>query len=393
MPGTKRRHVHCVRDGFETQGGAVPILAPTRLDVPVGWGIVSTGHIAGRFADDLTLLDDAHAVAVCSRDRRRAESFAAARSGATRAGKLRSVRPYGSLEAMLEDPAVEVVYVASVNTAHREAVVAALEAGKAVLCEKPMATSAHEAREMYECAARERGFLSEAMWVRHLPAVRAAVRKVEAGEIGEVVAIRGDLTVRRPFDATSRLFDPAVGGGALLDLGIYPISLAIAFGGPPSSVAGRWWRNPAGTDSRATIEMACRPHDRHEGVDVRLACGFGDTDNANRFVVQGTKGALILDSTLRPKALSLREPFPEMPPAARPRTFWSRFNRWTGRVFESGRVERHGFRGSGLRFQAARVGECLRDGVFECPETPVIDSIRALEVIDAVRATDPVGEA
>ena len=371
----------------------MPILAPTRLDVPVGWGIVSTGHIAGRFADDLSLLERAHAVAVCSRDRDRADAFAAAHSGATRAGRLRSVRPYGSLRDMLRDPAVEAVYVASVNTAHREATVAALEAGKAVLCEKPMATNAHEAREMYETAARERGFLSEAMWTRHLPAVRAAVARIEKGDLGEIVAIRGDLTVRRPFDPRSRLFDPGVGGGALLDLGIYPVSLAILFGGAPSGVTGRWWRNRAGTDSRAEIEMVCRPHERHAGVDVRLACGFGGHDNANRFIVQGTKGAMILDSTLRPRALSLRPPFAELPPASRPRTFLSRFNRWTGRVFESGRVERHRFEGNGLRFQAARVGECMRDGLFECPETPVIDTIRALEVIDEVRATRPVGEA
>ena len=371
----------------------MPILTPSRLDVPVGWGIVSTGHIAGRFADDLALLDNAHAVAVCSRSADAAQRFAAARSGATRAGKLRSVRPYASIGAMLRDPAVEAVYVASVNTAHRDAVVRALEARKAVLCEKPLAIGANEAREMYETAARERGFLSEAMWTRHLPAVRAAVAKIEAGEIGEVVAIRGELTVERPFDPRSRLFDPAVGGGALLDIGIYPISLAILFGGAPSSVVGRWWRNPAGTDSRAEIEMVCRPHARHEGVDVRLACGFARHDNANRFVVQGTRGAFVLDSSLKPRALSMRAPFAELPPASRPRTFWSRFNRWTGQVFESGRVERHGFRGNGLRFQAARVGECMRDGLVECPETPVIDTIRALEVIDKVRMTEPVGEA
>ena len=369
----------------------MPILTPTRLDVPVGWGIVSTGHIAHRFADDLTRLDEAHLVAVCSRSGTRAGEFAAAHSGATRAGKLRSVRPYDSLDAMLADPAVEFVYVASVNTAHRVATVQALEAGKAVLCEKPLATTAHEAREMHEEAARTRRFLSEAMWTRHLPAVRAAVERVEAGELGEIVAIRGDLTVQRRFDPSSRLFDPEVGGGALLDLGVYPLSLAVLFGGVPSSVVGRWWRNRAGSDSRAEIEMVCRPHDGHEGIDVRLGCGFSRTDNANRFVVQGTKGAMILDSTLRPRALSLRDPFPELPPAQRPRTWLSRFNRWTGHVFESGTVEKHGFEGNGLRFQARAAGRALRDGRVELSESPVIDSIRVLEVIDAVRATEPVG--
>ena len=369
----------------------MPLLSPTRLDVPVGWGIVSTGGIAHAFADDLTRLDSAHLVAVCSRSAARAAEFATAHSGATRGGKLRSVRPYDTLDAMLDDPAVEVVYVASVNTAHREIAVRALERGKAVLCEKPLATSANEAREMHEAAARGRAFLAEALWTRHLPAVRAAVERVERGDLGEIVAIRGDLTVRRPFDPGSRLFDPAVGGGALLDIGIYPISLAVLFGGAPSSVVGRWWRNEAGTDSRAEIEMVCRPNERHEGVDVRLACGFADGRNANRFVVQGTKGALVLDDTLRPKALSLRDPFPELPPAARPRTWTSRFNRWTGHVFESGTVRRYGFEGSGLRFQAEAVGNALRDGRIELAEIPVVDSIHALEVIDAVLATEPRG--
>ena len=369
----------------------MPILSPTRLNVPVGWGIVSTGHIAECFAQDLARLDNAHLVAVCSRSRARAETFAAAHSGATRTGSLRSVKPYGSLDAMLIDPAVEVVYVASVNSAHRETTVRALEAGKAVLCEKPLAMDAHEAREMYEAAARERGFLSEAMWTRHLPAVRAAKRRQRNGDIGEIVAIRGDLTVRRHFDPASRLFDPAVGGGALLDLGVYPISLAIHFAGAPSSVTGRWWQNAAGTDSRAEIEMACRPHPGHDGVDVRLSCGFARRSSSNRFVIQGTKGAMVLDHTNRPTALSVRDPFPELPPAARPYSWLSRFNRWTGHVFESGAIEHHGFEGIGLRFQAERVGEALRDGLVELPETPVTESIMALEVIDQILATAPVG--
>lgn len=369
----------------------MPLLAPTRLDVPVGWGIVSTGHIAHRFAADLTRLDDAHLVAACSRSGARAREFAASHSGATAAGKLRSVRPYDRLDDMLADPAVEIVYVASVNTAHRETAVRALERGKAVLCEKPLAIDGHEAREIHEAAARGRAFLSEAIWTRHLPAVRAAVEHVEAGRLGEIVAIRGELTARRRFDAASRLFDPAVGGGALLDLGVYPLHLAVLFGGAPSSVVGRWWRNRAGTDSRAEIEMVCRPHDGHEGVDVRLACGFSNVAGANRLVVQGTRAAMVLDSTLRPRAVLLRAPFPELPPAARPRTWRSRFNRWTGHVFEEGDAERHGFEGNGLRFQARAAGEALRDGRVELAASPVIDTIRVLDAIDAVRATEPAG--
>ena len=362
------------------------VLPPPGRQVPTaGWGVVGTGGIANAFAADLALSDTQHVTAVASRRSDRAEVFAQHHSGASRTGKLRSVRPYDDLAEMIADPVVEMIYVATPNTAHADAVTAALEAGKPVVCEKPLATSAGEARELVRLARQRRTLLMEALWTRHLPAVRKAHEAVARGLIGEVVAIRGDCTRERPFDPRSRLFDPALGGGALLDLGVYPLSLAILFAGRPDRADGKWWRNPAGTDGRAEMTLRCGE------VDVALACGF-QAEHRNRFVVQGTRGALELDDTLRPVELTLHErPLAALPPAAEPRD-------WTDTVAGllpirgEGRRFDHDFPGRGLRFQASRAAQCLRHGVKECPEAPLDDTIAVLEVIDAIRAQDPAGD-
>ena len=362
------------------------LLSRGKRPLPGGWGVVSTGSIAHAFAEDLAHSDDAHIRAVCSRDASRAAAFAAAHSGAAPNGKLRSIRPYDDLDAMLDDPVVEMVYVASVNSAHRDMVMRVLEAGKPVLCEKPLATNAEDAEEMARMARRHRTLLMEALWTRHLPAVKAARRHLEAGRIGRLVAVRGGLGKRRPFDPGSRLFDPKLGGGSILDLGIYPISLAILFAHHPDRVEGKWWANAAGSDSRATIRLTCGIGDG--AVDVQLACGFTD-DLRNRFVLQGTRGAIVLDDTLRPTKLTLHgRPLERLPDPARAEPMSARLTRWLGSG-KSGTVEKHAFDGNGLRLQAERMAQCVRDGLTECPEVPLSETVEALRVVDAVRREPP----
>ena len=399
-----REEVRPGRAGFaprEGSDGAVPawqfrhdashmaLLTRRARPLPAGWGIVSTGSIAHAFANDLALGDGAHVTAVCSREAARAAAFAAGHSGAALSGKLRSVRPYDDLDAMLADPVVEMIYVASINTAHRETVLRALDRGRPVLCEKPLATSAAEAREMARMARRSRTLLMEAVWTRHLPAVRAARRHLERGRIGRLVAIRGDLTKRRAFDPASRLFDPGQGGGALLDLGVYPLSLAILFAGLPDRVEGRWWANRAGSDSRAEMRLVSGMGDG--AVDIQLACGFTD-EHRNRFVLQGTRGAIVLDDTLRPGAITLHDaPLDPLPPVSVRRDALYVVAGWLPGGSSGGRTENHPVEGRGLRPQALRMAECVRDGLTECPDMPLEDSIAALEVIDAILAEPPAG--
>lgn len=358
----------------------MPIVSRKPSPLPTGWGIVSTGHIAKAFAADLAYAERPDIVAVCSRSLETAERFAQSHSGATRTGKLRSVRAYDRLEEMVADPAVEMIYVASLNVAHVEATRIALEAGKPVLCEKPMAMTADEAQALADLA-RERGvFLMEGLWTRHLPAVQAAKALVEVGAIGEVHSVEASLHADRPYDPRSRLFDPAQGGGALHDLGVYPLSIAIQYTGPPADVNGRWWRAESNVDGRAEVQL------RGNGVEARVTCGFDAGPNGA--VIRGTGGTLVLDSALRAISVTQYRPGIEPPPtegvAGKLREWW---------VSSSGGAVRrdHSFEGSGLRFQAVRMAECIRDGLIEAPEAPLNDTIAALRTIDTVLATEPVG--
>ena len=358
-----------------------PLPRPGKRVPVTGWGVVSSGAIANAFAQDLALSETMHVTAIASRNRSRAERFAVAHSGAARTGKLRSVRPYDDLGEMFDDPMVELVYIASLNMAHRDHAIAAIERGQPVLCEKPLTVNAAEARELVQAARRRGTFLSEAMWTRHLPAVLAARKALEKGVIGEVRAVRASLLKKRAFDPASRLFDPAQGGGAMLDLGVYPLSLAVHFAGTPDHATGEWWANPAGTDSRAMLRLTCGK------AEVEVACGFTE-EHRNRLIVQGTRGALELDDCLRPTKLIVhRKPLKELPPAAEPVGL---LDPVTSLLVDDG-GKTFDFEGSGLRFQAERAAQCARHGRTEMPETPLDETIAVLEVIDDVRANPPAG--
>lgn len=195
--------------------------------MPLGWGILAPGKIARSFADDLALLPDAVVAAVGSRRLEAAEEFAA-RYGGT---------PYGSYASMVADPAVDVVYVASPHALHPEHVRLALDAGKPVLCEKPMALDAAAAEAMFVHAEQRGLFLMEAMWTACHPLIRALLARIATGEVGRPLQVAADLGFVVEADVTDRLLDPALGAGALLDMGIYPLTLAHLVLGPPSEQA------------------------------------------------------------------------------------------------------------------------------------------------------------
>ncbi len=190
----------------------------------IAWGILGTGRIAGNFAADLALLPDAELVAVGSRSEATAQSFA---------GRFGAPHAHGSYEALAADPAVEVIYIATPHPLHAENMKLCLRAGKAVLCEKPFTLNAREAEEVIALAREQKLFLMEAMWTRFLPAVVRARELIEQGAIGEVRLLLADFGFRAAFDPHHRLFDPQLGGGALLDLGVYCVSLASMLFGPP----------------------------------------------------------------------------------------------------------------------------------------------------------------
>ncbi len=209
----------------------------------IGWGVLGPGRIAQSFARDLLLVPDARLAATGSRSVERARAFASEFGGAA----------HGSYAELVADPAVDVVYVASPHSAHEEHTMLALDAGKHVLCEKPMTLDAASTARLFD-AARERGlFLMEAMWTATNPVVRTMLRLLAAGEHGRPRQVHADLGFPVRVEPTDRLMDPALGAGALLDMGIYPLTLAHLVLGKPESLVAQAGLAPTGIDLDVAI--------------------------------------------------------------------------------------------------------------------------------------------
>lgn len=341
-----------------------------------GWGIVGTGTIARQFADDLAHVPDAWVAAVHSRSAAKAAAFAPTCGAA---------EPYDDLARLLADPAVDAVYIATPNSAHAEQALAAIEAGKPVLVEKPLAITAADARSIVAAAERKQIFAMEAMWSRFLPAVQAMKRMVDAGAIGRVRRIDAELAYRKDEAAGGRFFDPKLGGGAALDLGVYPLSLALFLLGKPQRIGGRWTAGRSGVDLSSEFDLAW------PDAVARLACGF-DRDGSNVFVVEGEKGAMRLEAPfLKAQRLSVFSASaagrPLVGAAARAS---GTVGRILGRLPVPGRkVESYAFPGNGLQFEAQAVMKAVRAGMTATDVAPLGDSVAVLEVIEAVRSQPP----
>ena len=224
------------------------------------WGIIGPGSIAHKFATGLRALDDAQLVAVGSRSQDRADAFADAYDAPNR---------HASYEALVEDSEVDAVYVATPHPFHKENSILCLKAGKPVLCEKPFTINQHEAREVIEVACSEGVFLMEAMWTRFLPITKQVKAWVTDGAIGEVRMLYADFGFRARLNPEGRLFDLALGGGGLLDIGIYPISYAsMIFDTQPATISSQAHIGETGVDEQAAMVFGYE-----EGQLALISCG------------------------------------------------------------------------------------------------------------------------
>lgn len=312
------------------------------------WGILATGGIAAKFTEDLGRLADAEVVAVGSR------TAAAAQGFATRYGIPRA---YGTWAQLADDPDVDVVYVATPHSAHLPAALRCIEAGKAVLVEKPLTLDVPSAQRLLS-AANERGsFVMEAMWMRCLPAIRRIVELLADGAIGQVTAVHADFGLPGPFLATHRLRDPALGGGALLDLGIYPVSLAHLALGAPETMQATAQLTEEGVDANTGLLFGYASG----GIAV-LSCSLvGATRNAGS--ITGTDGRIDLPPQFyRPGRFTLHRH------DAEPEEFEFPIEGW------------------GYHHEAAEVARCLAEGATESPLVPHRTTLEVLTTLDAVRA-------
>ena len=223
------------------------------------WGIASTGNIASSFARSLTNVPDASVEAVGSRTPEAARRFADGHAVG---------RAHGSIEELAADPGIDIVYVAGVHPVHRDHAVMMMEAGKHVLVEKPLAMTVEEADEMIAASLSTGRFMMEAMWMRFNPLHVELGRRISSGEFGAVRRVISDFSFARPFDGAHRLFDPAKGGGAMLDVGIYPLNLAWWLLGKPDTHVTSGRLGPTGVDESVRIECSWS-----SGAEAVLTCG------------------------------------------------------------------------------------------------------------------------
>jgi predicted dehydrogenase len=314
----------------------------------VGWGILSTGGIAGKFVEDLKLLPDATVAAVGSRALHTAEAFAARHD---------IPRVHGSWAELAADPAVDVVYVATPHSAHFAASKLCLEAGKAVLCEKPFTLNLATSTELVNLA-RERGrFLMEAMWTRTIPAIREIQTLIADGAIGEVTYVSADFGVPGPFPVGHRMRAPELGGGALLDLGVYPVTFAHMFLGTPASISGWASLLPEGTDENTALILGY-----DSGAVATLQCGIVG-ESAQRGVITGTTGRIEVDRFIRPTEFTL------IRSGAEPERF------------------EVPVRGNGMGYEADEVMSCLTAGLTESRLVPLDATLEVMRTLDTALAT------
>ncbi|MFC9390828.1 Gfo/Idh/MocA family protein [Streptomyces venezuelae] len=318
----------------------------------VRWGILATGGIAERFTTDLRTLDGAEVVAVASRTEASAKAFA---------DRFGIPRAYGDWAGLYADEDVDVVYVATPHHAHREAAGRALEAGKAVLCEKALTLNAREAEELVTLS-RDRGlFLMEAMWMYCNPLIRRIAELVREGAIGEIRTVQADFGLAGPFAAGHRLRDPAVGGGALLDLGVYPVSFAQLLLGEPDRVQAHALLSPEGVDLNTGMLLGWSD----SGASALLSCSIaaGTPMTAS---VTGSLGRIDV-----PSGFFFPERFTLHRAGHEPEEFTTSDDPHS------------------LRHEAAEVMRCLRAGETESPLVPLDGSLAVMRTLDAVR--DRVG--
>ncbi len=315
---------------------------------PVGWGILGTGTIAAKFADDLRHAPGAMLAAVGSRNIETAEAFGR---------RFRIPHRHASYAALVNDPDVDVVYVSTPHSLHAENTRLALDAGKAVLCEKPFSLNAHQADELVTLARRRGLFLMEAMWTRFLPATICLRQMLADGILGEVRLLAADFGLQFAFDPASRLFAPALGGGALLDLGVYPVSLASMIFGPPASITSLATLGETGVDDQAGIVF------RYEQGQIACLYTAMRVTTPTEATLMGTRGRLRIHAPIFcPERMTLTL---------------------------SGRKDRlieQRLKGNGLHYQAIEVMRCLRDAKLESDVMPLNETRSVMETLDTLRA-------
>ncbi|MBI1281127.1 MAG: gfo/Idh/MocA family oxidoreductase [Anaerolineaceae bacterium] len=317
------------------------------MTTPFRWGILGTGGIAHKFATGLSVLSDAQLVAVGSRTQASADKFA---------DEFKAPNRHASYEALASDPEVEAIYIATPHPFHKDNTLLCLNAGKAVLVEKPFAINAAEAQQMISLSRQKKVFLMEAMWSRFLPAIVRARELIASGAIGEVRMLNADFGFRTNYNPNSRLFDLALGGGALLDVGIYPISLAFALFGTPKTINAQAHFSETGADDQNAIVFS------YDQGQLALLSSASRTNTAHEAIIYGTDGSIRIPDWWHGQKLIVST---------------------NGKPTETLDVPHLG---NGYPHEAIEVAACVRAGKIESNTMPLDESLTIMQTMDTIRS-------
>ncbi|MFM6915572.1 MAG: Gfo/Idh/MocA family protein [Aquirufa sp.] len=249
---------------------------------PIRWGILACGGIARKFADDLAFVQDGYLAAVSSRDISRAEEFASHYGP--------DVKCFGSYEAMLSSGEIDVVYIASPHGLHHEHTLLCLNAGLPVLCEKAFAINSKQVAEMIQTARDKKIFLMEALWTRFHPSIAKLQEILASGVIGDIVHLAADFGFLAEYNPEARWFNPALTGGSLLDIGIYPLFISKFVLGNPLEMKATAVMAPTGVDMNTSIALKYS-----SGATATLFSTFA-TKTDTTCEIHGTKGKILMHS-------------------------------------------------------------------------------------------------
>jgi predicted dehydrogenase len=317
----------------------------------IRWGILGAGKIANKFASDLRLVEGAVLNAIASQDKMKGEQFA----------KTYNIPIiYNSYEALAASKDVDVVYVATPHGFHHQHAMLLLSHGKAVLCEKAFALNSKQVTEMVDLARRKKVFLMEAFWTKFIPQFEMITTMINRGDIGDIKFVQADFGFNAPYPLAQRLFDPALGGGSLLDIGIYPVFLALTLLGKPTDITALMTPYPSGVDEQIVVSMRFA-----NGALGVLSSTFA-ADTPTEAVIAGNKGRIHMKN---------------------------RFHNPVGTIeYVKGKDELHHIDvkredGYGYQFEARHVCDCLRKSLTESTVFSLDSSLLLMETLDRIRKT------
>jgi predicted dehydrogenase len=342
------------------------------------WGLIGTGMITTQFATGLQALNTAQLLAVSSRQLSKATDFAKT---------FNIPRAYGGHEEMLRDPDIDAIYIGTPHPSHKQLALDCIDAGKAILVEKPFTINAHEARQIIE-RAREKGvFCMEAMWMRFIPLMQEVKKLMAEQKIGPIRLMNASLGFQSPYDPQNRFFNLDLGGGALLDLGVYPLNLAFWLFGKPDKIKSHAHIGATGVDEQAGILLG------YEAGPITLLTMSNRAFCTNDVLLQGEMGRLHIHPPIYcPSHMSLSYyPAPATHSVIRRhasqidllRKIYHRMRKLSERF--RGSAIHIPYSGNGYSHEAAEVGRCLQAGKLESDTMPLDETLEIMATMDQIR--------